>query len=68
MQFSNPAVTIVFDEDSRRTAAQRPRAYRDAAREKYFVAAAHLPFPGIGHVRTETSGYSWVPITYDIPR
>jgi len=68
VQFSNPAVTIVFDENPAQTAAQRPRAYRDAAREKYFVAAAHLPFPGIGHVRAETTGYSWVPITYDIPR
>jgi glyoxylase-like metal-dependent hydrolase (beta-lactamase superfamily II) len=68
VQFSNPAVTIVFDEDSAQTAALRPRAYREAARERYLVAAAHLPFPGIGHVRAEAVGYSWVPITYDIPR
>lgn len=28
------------------------------------VAAAHLPFPGLGHVRRDPDRYTWVPITY----
>jgi hypothetical protein len=28
------------------------------------VAGAHLPFPGIGHVRAERVGYTWLPIDY----
>ena len=68
VQFAEPAVTIVFDEDAKRTVSQRPAAYAEAAREKYLVAASHLPFPGIGHVREERVGYSWVPMTYDVIR
>jgi glyoxylase-like metal-dependent hydrolase (beta-lactamase superfamily II) len=29
-----------------------------------WVAGAHLPFPGIGHVRAESSGYAWLPANY----
>ncbi len=29
------------------------------------VAGAHLPFPGIGHIRSEGQGsYAWVPIMF----
>lgn len=28
------------------------------------VAGAHLPFPGIGHARSEGRGYAWVPVEY----
>jgi hypothetical protein len=27
-------------------------------------AAAHLPFPGIGHLRADGKGYDWVPANY----
>ncbi|WP_280290338.1 hypothetical protein [Pseudomonas sp. BN417] len=27
-------------------------------------AGAHLPFPGLGHVRSEGKGYAWVPAEY----
>ena len=45
-------------------AAQRKRAYADAAKRGYWVAAAHLAFPGIGHVRSEGKAYAWVPANY----
>jgi hypothetical protein len=28
------------------------------------VASAHLPFPGIGHLRAEGKGYVFVPVNY----
>jgi len=64
VQFADPSVTIKFDTDSRAAAVQRKRAYADAARNGYWVAAAHLAFPGIGHVRTEGNGYAWIPANY----
>ena len=27
-------------------------------------ARMHLPFPGLGHVRTEGKGYAWVPVEF----
>ena len=32
-----------------------------AARPSHWVAAAHLSFPGIGHLRGDGKGYAWVP-------
>ncbi|MEP6678655.1 MAG: MBL fold metallo-hydrolase [Betaproteobacteria bacterium] len=39
-----------------------------AAKNRYWVAAAHLPFPGIGHLRAEGRGYVFVPANYSVPR
>ena len=64
VQFPQPSVTIAFDTDSKAAAVQRKKAYAQAAREGHLVAAAHLPFPGIGHLRTEGKGYAFVPIDY----
>lgn len=32
------------------------------------VAAAHVSFPGIGHLRSEGLGYVFVPVNYRIVR
>jgi glyoxylase-like metal-dependent hydrolase (beta-lactamase superfamily II) len=68
VQFANPAVTIQFDTDSKAAALQRQRAYADAAKAGYWVAAAHLSFPGIGHLRKEGRGYVFVPVNYSVVR
>lgn len=68
VQFAEPQVTIDFDTDSAAAAAERIEAYADAARGRYLVAGAHLPFPGIGRVRVEGKGYAWVPIDYNVIR
>ena len=64
VQFAEPSVTIAFDTDSKVAAAQRKQAYADAAKQGYWVAAAHLSFPGIGHLRSDGKGYSFVPANY----
>ena len=64
VQFENPAVTIKFDTDSKNAAVQRKKAYAEAAKQGYLVAAAHLSFPGIGHVSVNGKGYTWLPVNY----
>ena len=68
VQFAQPAVTIAFDTDSKAAAAQRLRAYADAATNGYWVAGAHLSFPGVGHIRREGKGYMFVPANYSVVR
>ncbi|MCY1271524.1 Metallo-beta-lactamase superfamily protein [compost metagenome] len=63
-QFANPEIAIEFDVDSPRAIASRKQVFADAARDKLWVAGAHLPFPGLGHVRSEGKGYAWVPAEY----
>jgi len=64
VQFADPSVTIRFDIDPKAAAAQRKAQYADAAKRRHWVAAAHLPFPGIGHLRADGKGYDWVPANY----
>ena len=64
VQFARPEVAIEFDTDKEKAIATRRKIFADAAREKLWIAGAHLPFPGLGHVRAEASGYAWVPVEY----
>ncbi len=64
VQFRRPDVAIEFDVDSPAAVRTRKRIFADAAKGKLWVGGAHLPFPGLGHVRRETSGYAWVPVEY----
>lgn len=64
VQFPKPSITIRFDIDSSAAARQRKLALHEAALHGYWVAAAHISFPGIGHVRAEEDGYVWVPANY----
>lgn len=65
VQFADPSVTIQFDTDSKPAAAQRKKAYADAAKAGYWVAAAHLSFPGIGQLRADGRGYAFIPANYN---
>ncbi|NUA29392.1 MBL fold metallo-hydrolase [Cupriavidus basilensis] len=64
VQFRRPEVALEFDVDSTQAVRTRKRIFADAARGKLWVAGAHLPFPGIGHVRVQSKGYAWVPVEY----
>ncbi|HET8728106.1 MAG TPA: MBL fold metallo-hydrolase [Alphaproteobacteria bacterium] len=64
LQFDEPGVAIDFDVDSETAIATRRKAFAEAAEEGYWVAGAHISFPGIGHVRADDDGYDWVPINY----
>ena len=66
VQLPMPSVTIGFDSDQTAAAAQRARAFADAAQGGYLVAPAHIAFPGVGHLRRAASGtgYLWVPLAY----
>jgi glyoxylase-like metal-dependent hydrolase (beta-lactamase superfamily II) len=64
VQFPKPEITVVYDFDSQAAAAQRATQFIDAANGRQLVAAAHLPFPGVGHIRAADQGYTWVPVDY----
>lgn len=64
VQFSRPEVVIEFDVNKKQAIATRKAMFARTAKEKLLVAGMHLPFPGIGHVRSERKGYAWVPIEF----
>jgi glyoxylase-like metal-dependent hydrolase (beta-lactamase superfamily II) len=66
VQFGDPGVTIQFDTDAKDARKQRENAFADAAKNGYLVGAAHLSFPGLGHLRKAAGGkgYVFVPVNY----
>lgn len=68
VQFPNPAVTVEFDTDSKAAAAARKKLYAQTASGRFWLAIAHVSFPGIGHIRAEGAGYVYYPVNFDLPR
>lgn len=64
VQMPEPQVAIHFDVDRRQAISTRERILAQAAKEGFWVAAAHISFPGLGHVQREGNGYRWVPANY----
>ncbi|MBO1076097.1 MBL fold metallo-hydrolase [Roseomonas marmotae] len=64
VQFPEPDITIVYDVDPKKAAERRVEQFSLFARDGELVAAPHLPFPGIGHVRAAQRGFAWVPVEY----
>lgn len=64
VQMADPTVTIDFDSDSKAAKAERVKTFAALAKEGTMVGAAHLQFPGLGHLRAKGKGYDWVPVNY----
>jgi glyoxylase-like metal-dependent hydrolase (beta-lactamase superfamily II) len=64
VQFEDPNAGLQFDTDGKQATAARKAAFADAAKNGYYIAVAHLPFPGIGKLRTDGSGYRFYPTNY----
>nr|WP_315250389.1 MBL fold metallo-hydrolase [uncultured Duganella sp.] len=64
VQLEHPAVTIGFDSDAKAAQASRAKVFQAVAKEGALVGAAHLSFPGLGHLRVDGKGYDWLPVAY----
>ena len=64
VQLDDPGVTISFDSDPKSAAAQRAKVFAQAAKDGSLIAASHLQFPGLGHLRANGKGWIYVPINY----
>jgi glyoxylase-like metal-dependent hydrolase (beta-lactamase superfamily II) len=68
VQFDDPTVTIAFDSDGKAAEAAREKVFAQAARDGTLIAAAHLQFPGIGHLAVNGNGYTYEPVNYQRAR
>lgn len=64
VQMPEPRVAIHFDVDQAQAVKTRERVLADAAQQGYWIAAAHIAFPGFGHVKKEVEGYRWAAANY----
>jgi glyoxylase-like metal-dependent hydrolase (beta-lactamase superfamily II) len=65
VQLKDPRASLKYDTSD--AAAQRTRRslLERAAREHLWIGAAHVSFPGLGHVRRDGAGYRWIPANYE---
>jgi glyoxylase-like metal-dependent hydrolase (beta-lactamase superfamily II) len=64
LQFANPEITVVYDVDANAAAEQRQKQFTRLEESRRLIATAHLPFPGVGHIRADDRGYTWIPVDY----
>lgn len=66
VQMPHPEIGIAFDSDGPMAIKTREDLLVKLAADKTMIAAAHMPFPGLGRVRKVDSGtgYDWVPATF----
>lgn len=64
VQFPHPEVTIDYDSDQPAAKRMRKEVFDRLAKEGWAFGGAHLPFPGIGHIRTDGEGYVFVRVEY----
>ena len=64
VQFPEPQVTVIYDSTPSQAISTRKAALEDAstAAHPYWVADAHIDFPGIGKVQKKGEDYFWQPV------
>lgn len=72
VQLPDPDIAIAFDWNKEEAIGSRKMVVEDAVKNNYWIAADHIAFPGLGHVkyRDESAGnklgYRWVPVNYSL--
>lgn len=65
VQFPHPEVAIEFDWDQPRAVKTRRALLSQAASSRWWIAGAHLPFPGMGRLQAgKDEAYHWVSTEY----
>lgn len=60
VQFARPDASFESDSDRSAAIASRRMLMQRAADAGWWIGGAHLPFPGLGHVRHEGDAFAWV--------
>jgi glyoxylase-like metal-dependent hydrolase (beta-lactamase superfamily II) len=64
IQFPDPSVTVKYDNNEDQAEKEREQVFADAAKQHYWIGAAHISFPGLGHIGTRAERSIWIPAEY----
>ncbi|MBB3276542.1 MBL fold metallo-hydrolase [Pseudoxanthomonas sp. OG2] len=64
VQFARPDASFEADLDRGQAIASRRALMARTADAGWWLAGAHLPFPGLGHVRRDDDAFAWVPAEF----
>ncbi len=65
VQMKRPEIGIAFDSDGAQAEVTRRRILERAVTERLKIAGMHMPWPGIGHVERDGTGYRFVTAPHD---
>jgi glyoxylase-like metal-dependent hydrolase (beta-lactamase superfamily II) len=65
IQLPHPEATVKYDSSEDDAHGTRVRLLQMAASKHMIVGAAHIAFPGLGHIRQRDGAYDWLPVNYD---
>lgn len=66
LQFDAPTTSVDFDSDAKQAVATRLKMFKALSASQVWVAAPHLPFPGIGHIsQINSQQYQWIPVHFN---
>lgn len=60
VQFPHPDITITYDVDQPAAAKQRQAQFEQLAKNNAMIAAPHLPYPGIGYINAQQTGFAFI--------
>ncbi|ODV42987.1 MBL fold metallo-hydrolase [Cupriavidus sp. UYMMa02A] len=65
LQLREPETTVKYDSDRGAAWEARRQIFDDVVRDRSMIAAAHIAFPGLGHLRRNGDRFEWVPLNYE---
>lgn len=65
IQLQSPEASVEYDTSADEAQRSRRYALKFAADRRYLIGAAHIAFPGLGHIRRNGNTYDWVPVNYE---
>jgi glyoxylase-like metal-dependent hydrolase (beta-lactamase superfamily II) len=64
IQFPDPSVSVEYDNNGALAEATREETFSEAAKDGFWIGAAHISFPGLGHVGVRGTTFIWLPAEY----
>jgi glyoxylase-like metal-dependent hydrolase (beta-lactamase superfamily II) len=64
IQFPDPSVSVEYDNDGALAEATREAIFAKAAKDGFWIGAAHISFPGLGHIGVKGGEFTWIPAEY----
>lgn len=65
VQLPHPGATVKYDSSAANAQLTRAQLLQQASEQHWLIGAAHIAFPGLGHVRRRHGEYQWLPLNYD---
>lgn len=64
LNLENPDWEVAFDGDPEQGIAARRELLETVTSDHRLLLVPHMPFPGLGHVRTQGEAYGWEPVIW----